>query len=119
MWIAESGEFTVSVGASSRDIRLSEVVTLKSTQQVPLAFDEYTFFSEYWKNEQTREFLKELLPNWINGFIAEGNTADEREFPDFMVEHPMIKYPYITHGEITHDQVKELVEKCKGLTYNP
>jgi len=31
----------------------------------------------------------------------------------------MIKYPYITHGEITHEQVKELVEKCKNLTYIP
>ena len=119
MWIAESGEFIISAGASSRDIRLSESLNLQSTQQVPLAFDEYTFFKSYWSNKQTREFLKELLPNWIKSFTPKGKTMDEAVFPDFMAEHPMIKYPYITHGEINNDQVMELVEKCKNLTYRP
>ena len=42
-----------------------------------------------------------------------------REYQGFMVEHPLIKYPYITHGEITHEQVKEVVKRCKELTYTP
>ncbi|MFO7674584.1 MAG: glycoside hydrolase family 3 C-terminal domain-containing protein [Lutibacter sp.] len=119
MWVAESGEFVISAASSSRDIRLSEKVHLQSTQKVPLAFDEYTFFIEYWNNKQTREILLEYMPNWIKGIVTEGDDAQIREYQGFMVEHPMIKYPYITHGEITHEQVKELVEKCKGLTYTP
>lgn len=118
-WIAESGEYVISAAASSRDIRLSEVIELESTQKVPLAFDEYTFFLEYWNNEQTRELLWEVMPNWIKGIVTEGDQAEIREYQGFMVEHPLIKYPYITHGEITQEQVKELVEKCKGLTYTP
>ena len=119
MWIAESGEFTIAAAASSRDIRLSETVNLQSTQVVPLAFDEYTFFLEYWNNKQTREILFEYMPNWIRGIVTEGDEAEIREYQGFMVEHPMIKYPYITHGEITHEQVKELVERCNSLTYTP
>lgn len=119
MWIAESGEFKIGVGSSSRDLRLTKTVQLQSTQQVPLAFDEYTFFKEYWNNEQTRVYLKELVPNWIKQFTPEGKPADKAVFNDFMVEHPMIKYPYITNGEISAEQVKELVEKCKSLTYIP
>lgn len=119
MWIAESGEFVISVGASSRDIRQSEVVQLQSTQKVPLAFDEFTFFTEYWNNKQTREYLKQLVPNWIKGWTPEGKSIDEASFPGFFIDHPMIKFPYITNGEISHAQVKELVEKCKGLTYTP
>lgn len=119
MWIAESGEYVISAAASSRDIRLSETVNLKSTQEVPLAFDEYTFFIEYWNNKQTREILLEYMPNWIKGIVTEGDEAEIREYQDFMVEHPIIKYPYITHGEITHEQVKELVKKCKEFTYTP
>ena len=119
MWIAESGAFVISAAASSRDIRLSETVNLQSTQVVPLAFDEYTFFLEYWNNKQTREILMEYMPNWIRGIVTEGDEAEIREYQGFMVEHPLIKYPYITHGEITHEQVKEVVEKCKGLTYTP
>ena len=82
-------------------------------------FDEYTFFLEYWNNKQTREILLEYMPNWIKGIVTEGDEAEIREYQGFMVEHPMIKYPYITHGEITHEQVRELVEKCKGFTYTP
>lgn len=118
-WIAESGEFVVSAAASSRDIRLSETVNLQSTQVVPLAFDEYTFFIDYWNNLQTREILLEYMPNWIRGIVTEGDEAEIREYQNFMVEHPLIKYPYITHGEITHEQVKELVERCKDFTYTP
>jgi beta-glucosidase len=119
MWIAESGEFKIAVGASSRDIRLTETILLQSTQEVPLAFDEYTFFREYWDNPQTREFLKELVPDWINGFVPEGKAMDEAAFHDFLIDHPLIKYPYITNGEISMEQVFGLVEKCKGLTYTP
>lgn len=118
-WIAESGEYIIAAASSSRDIRLSDSVQLQSTQKVPLAFDEYTFFLEYWKNEQTRKLLLEIMPNWIKGIVTEGDEAEIREYQGFMVEHPLIKYPYITHGEITHEQVKELVEKCKDLTYTP
>lgn len=119
MWIAESGAFNILIGASSRDIKLTETIQLQSTQKVPLAYNEYTFFKVYWDNEQTRGFLKEMMPNWIQNFVAEGKTLDEAEFNDFMVEHPMIKYPYITDGEITADQIEELVEKCKHLSYIP
>ncbi len=119
MWIAESGEFIISVAASSRDIRLSETVSLNSTQQVPLAFNEYTFFTEYWKNEESRKILLEIMPNWIKGFVGDKTDANISEFPAFMVEHPLIKYPYITHGEISYEQVKTLVERCKGFTYKP
>lgn len=119
MWIAESGEFKIAVGASSIDIRLTETILLQSTQEVPLAFDEYTFFREYWDNPQTRQFLKELVPNWINGFVPEGKAMDEAAFHDFLIDHPLIKYPYITNGEISMEQVFDLVEKCKKLTYTP
>ncbi len=119
LWIAESGEYVISAATSSRAIKLSETINLQSTQQVPLMFDEYTFFLEYWNNKQTRKILLEYMPNWIRGIVTEGDEAEIREYQGFMVEHPLIKYPYITHGEITHQQVKELVEKCKGLTYTP
>ncbi|SFS48740.1 glycoside hydrolase family 3 C-terminal domain-containing protein [Lutibacter maritimus] len=118
-WIAESGDYVISVGASSRDIRVSEKINLQSTQLVPLAFDEYTFFLEYWNNKQTRKILLEYMPNWIRGIVTEGDEAEIREYQGFMVEHPLIKYPYITSGEITHEQVLEIVEKCKNLTYTP
>ena len=119
MWIAESGEFTIGIGASSRDIRQAETLTLQSTQKVPLAFDEYTFFSEYWNNKQTCELIKEIMPNFVKFWTPEGKTADEAVIMDFIADHPMIKFPYISRGEISAEQVHDLVEKCKDFTYTP
>lgn len=119
MWIAESGDFEIMVGTSSRDIKLSSIVSLKSTQKIPVAFDEYTFFREYWNHKEAREFLKVLVPNWIKEFTPEGKNADDAIFNDFLIDHPIIKFPYITNGEITKSQIKVLVEKCKELRYIP
>lgn len=119
VWIAESGEFHILIGASSRDIKLSESIQLESSQNIPLAYDEYTFFKEYWNNEQTRGYLIEMMPKWIQNFVPAGKTINEAVFNDFMIEHPMVKYPYMTNGEITAEDVQALVEKCKNLTYKP
>ena len=119
MWIAESGEFIVSAAASSRDIRQSQTITLKSEQQIPLMVDEYTFVKELWDNPQTKELIKQYIPKWIGNFVPEGKTLDEANIPGFFLEHPLIKYPYITNNEITKEQVKELIDKCKSITYKP
>ncbi len=93
MWIAESGEFTINVGASSRDIRQAETINLQSTQKVPLAFDEYTFFTEYWDNKQTRELVKKIMPNFIKFWTPEGKTPDDAVVMGFISDHPIIKFP--------------------------
>ncbi|MCF8364591.1 MAG: glycoside hydrolase family 3 C-terminal domain-containing protein [Bacteroidales bacterium] len=119
MWIAESGDFTLAFGSSSRDIRQAVDVTLNSTQKVPLTFDEFTFFREYWENKQTREILKTLVPAWINNFVPEGKTLDEAQFNAFLIDQPMVKFPYITKGEISFEQVNELVKKSSEITFTP
>ena len=115
-WVFESGEFTISAAASSRDIRSIGKLTLRSDQELTLPFDEYTFFREYWNYKPTRELLKEMLPEWISAFVPEGKSIDEAIFHDFFIDHPMIKFPYISNGEISMDQVMELVEKSKKMT---
>lgn len=120
MWIAESGEFEIKIGSSSRDIKLVEQVNLKSTQQVPVMFDEYTFFTAFWAHPESRKMLVELIPDYLKGWLPEGKTnLEDAEVMGFFADHPIVKFPYITKGEITHKQVMELVENCKKLTYNP
>ncbi len=83
MWIAESGSFEIMAAASSRDIRLKAQFELESTQQVPMMVDKYTFAKELWDNQETRELLKEYMPNWINGWVPEGKTMDKAKYPRF------------------------------------
>jgi len=120
MWIAESGDFMISAAASSQDIRQTAALILNSTQEIPLLVDEYTFVKALWDNEETREILKEFIPNWIGGWVyGEDKTLDDAQIPGFFLEHPLIKFPYITHDEMSHQDVKEIIERCKGITYIP
>ena len=118
-WIAESGSFVILVGASSRDIRLTENIALKSTQNITLNYDEYTFIREYWDNPDSKELLKKLVPNWIMSFVPEGKSLDDAEFQDFFIDHPIIKLPYITNGEVTKEGIMKFVNECSSLNYNP
>ncbi len=119
MWIAESGDFEILVGASSADIRLSETITLQSTQKVPLAFDEYTFLEEFWAHETTRQMIIELIPNALKALNRENKPLDEFQLDHFIGAQPVIKLPYFSGGEASYDDVKELVEKTQNLTYTP
>lgn len=119
MWIKESGNYKVLIGSSSRDIRQTIKFNYESDQKVPYNFDEYTFFSEYWKVPETRAYLKQIMPNWIGGYVPEGKTLDEAQFQDFFIEHPIIKYPYISYGECTREQINELIKISKSLTFTP
>jgi len=119
MWIAESGEFDILVGASSRDIKQTSTVSMNSVQQVPIGFDRYTFIREFWENEETRKYIIELAPNWVKSWTPEGKTPEEAEIMGFFLDHPIIKLPYISGGESTRENIMEVLEECKGLTYNP
>jgi len=118
-WVAESGDFEIAIGASSADIRLTETIQLRSTQQLNYAFDEFTFFRVLWEDAQTRPLLIELMPDWIGSHAAEGEPPAEAEIQDFLLDQPLLKFPYFTGGEVTRQQIDELIEKCNTMTYRP
>ena len=74
-WIAESGDFQLLVGASSRDIRLQQGVTLQSTEKLNYRFSEYSFFREFWSNPELKPLLIELMPKWLGSQAGEGKLA--------------------------------------------
>jgi beta-glucosidase len=119
MWIAESGEFVIKAGSSSADIHLEETITLKSTQKVPVAFDEYTFLETLWAREDTRNMLIEMMPNTIKALNSENVPLDEVNIDPFIAAQPIIKLPYMSGGEVTHEDIIKLLDRCKDMTYTP
>jgi beta-glucosidase len=118
-WIAESGEFEISIGASSRDLRLGETIQLQSTQELNYVFDEFTFLRELWENEQMQPLLIELMPEWIGSQTAEGKPLEQADIQDFLLDQPLIKMPFFTAGEVSAEQIVALIEKCNAMTYRP
>ena len=118
-WIAESGDFEILVGASSRDIRMRHRVTLQSREELNYRFTEYSFFREFWSNPELKPRLIELMPKWLASQAGEGMPTEDAVIQDFLQDQPLIKFPYFTLGEISADQVKAFVAQCNSLTYAP
>ena len=118
-WLAESGDFQLLVGGSSRDIRLRQQVTLRSTETLNYRLSEYTFFREIWSDPQLQPLLIELMPEWLGGHVAEGQPLEEAVIQDFIQDQPMIKFPYFTGGEVSAAGVRGLIARCNEMTYTP
>ena len=118
-WVAESGAFTISLGASSRDIRLSKTIDFTSTRRLNYKFDEFSFFREFWENEDTRPLLIELMPEWIASQAPAGEPPEAANIQPFLQDQPMVKFPYFTGGEVTREEIAAFLEKCNALTYTP
>ena len=118
-WIAESGNFEILVGASSRDIRLQRQVRLQSTQQLNYSFSEYSFFREFWSNPDLKPLVVELMPNWLATHVADGQPLEEANIQPFLQDQPMIKFPYFTMGEVSAEDIRAFIARSNALTYVP
>ena len=118
-WLAESGEFDILVGSSSRDIRLSGSLNLSNTEKLNYKMTMFSFFSEYWENPQLKPLLIEFMPNWIKAMTPEGKPVEEAKIEDFLQQQPLIKFPYFTGGEVDEQKIKAFVEQTNKLTFNP
>jgi beta-glucosidase len=118
-WLAESGNFELLVGSSSRDIRERRQVTLQSTRSLNYSFTQYSFFREIWSNPELKPMLVELMPNWLRSQAPDGRSASQARVENFLQDQPMIKFPAITLGEIDAEDVKAFIQRCNSLTFTP
>lgn len=118
-WLAESGEFDILVGSSSRDIRLKGSLNLNNTEKLNYKMTVFSFFSEYWENPQLKPLLIDFMPKWIKAMTPEGKPVEEAKIEDFLQQQPLIKFPYFTGGEVDEQSIKAFVEKTNNLTFNP
>jgi beta-glucosidase len=118
-WLAESGEFQILVGSSSRDIRLKGNLNLSNTEKLNYTMTMFSFFSEFWSNPQLKPLLIEFMPNWIKAMTPAGKPIEEAKIEDFLQQQPLIKFPYFTGGEVDEQKIKAFVEQINQLTFNP
>jgi beta-glucosidase len=118
-WLAESGEFDILIGSSSRDIRLKESLNLSNSEKLNYKMTEFSFFSELWGNPQLKPLLIAFMPKWIKAMTPEGKPVEEAKIEDFLQQQPLIKFPYFTGGEVDEQAIKSFVEQINQLTFNP
>lgn len=60
-WHVETAQYEIQIGASSRDIRVSSVVGVQSTVDVPVTFSPYTSIEQILKTDKGRIVLGPML----------------------------------------------------------
>lgn len=123
-WHVTSGNYRISIGASSRDIRLEKVVAVESTVAIKKIYDEFVTIDELGKNPAGQQFLDrmgQMMAGMMDGPTEEEKARmleDEDHIEDISMDFvamgsdmPLIKVADMTAGAFPHEAVYQLVSE--------
>nr|WP_138494541.1 glycoside hydrolase family 3 C-terminal domain-containing protein [Paenibacillus pinistramenti] len=113
-WQVESGEFELLVGASSKDIRLSERVTVTSTVSIRQKIDRNTTVGDLLSDPVLRPAAAELLAkanenNPLASLPADGGDASEM-MAAMMKYMPLRALSNFSAGHFTEEMLGKMIE---------
>lgn len=90
-WHVESGEFTVMIGKSSRNIVLQEDVYVESTVTIPVHYTTDSTFGDVMENPKAAQIVKGLMSQNMLGGSDEGGSVTSEAISGEMIE-AMMRY---------------------------
>ena len=114
-WYCASGEYEILTGASSRDIRLSAKVNIKSTQTPKLVVTQNTLVEELLANAKTAEIIKGHLA--AHPFFSQSESQSdvaEAAINSQMALRIIMESPlrsFMLSVGMSDDQINELISK--------
>ncbi|WP_078434863.1 glycoside hydrolase family 3 C-terminal domain-containing protein [Metabacillus halosaccharovorans] len=121
-WHVESGEFELLVGKSSKEVVLTEKVTVESTTEIPLVVHRNTTVGDLLANPKVAPLAKELLGKAQEGSPFAAASEDEGEFSDMM--EAMMKYMPLralsnfSDGNLTEEKLQEMIQQLNDVQKN-
>ena len=115
-WYAASGEYEILIGASSRDIRLTEEIRLDSTQKLPLNLTLNTPMGDLIADERTREFglfLKQKMDEFFGATGSDTKLSDDDSDEDPMADAVAASMPIRNVVSFGLMEKEELFKKLK------
>ena len=120
-WYAASGKYEILVGASSRDIRLTEIIELSSSQVIPMHIHMNTTLGELFRNPATKETAKELTSRYLSAMNGGSETASEsaaEAITEEMVSAMTDSMPLrslCSFGGFSRAEIQEIIDKLQKL----
>lgn len=113
-WFVESGKFIVEIGASSRDIRLTAVVIVNGTTELPFHYTRESTVGDLLKTAKGRAFMQQMLggKKETSGVPESDHTKAMGEGSERMMQTMMMEMPLgsiVTFGRMTNDQLDGLL----------
>lgn len=114
-WYAASGKYDILIGASSRDIRLSESVQMNTSIRLPLKLDLNVTLEELASDDRTRkygDYLKDKSYAYFNQY--EGNGALAGDMNHALVDSMPMR-TLVSFGICTKEEVLDVLNKLMEL----
>jgi beta-glucosidase len=114
-WIAESGQFEIAVGASSRDIRLKTVVELESTASVSRVWDQNACLRDLLDLPDVGDYVRDLMGKFRGVFGSYEPGSAEAAMTEAMVtEMPLRNLVRMGGGLVTREGLALLLDVLNG-----
>ncbi|WP_041623764.1 glycoside hydrolase family 3 C-terminal domain-containing protein [Spirochaeta thermophila] len=113
-WVVEEGEFEILVGASSRDIRLSERVTLRSNDRVPFEVGRNTLLGDLLAHPATRSIGEEVVAGLTRpGGPMEGIMKRSPNMAQAIIRYlPLRDLVNFSGGAFTEEMLTDIIKRC-------
>ena len=120
-WFAASGDYQILVGASSRDIRLTETIHLNSSQQIPMHVHMNTTLGELLRDPRTSETAKELTSKYLSNMNGGEESASEAaseavtEEMTLAMTDSMPLRALMSFGGFSREELTDIIDKLNTL----
>lgn len=112
-WYAETGEYMLLVGNSSRNISLTETVRYISETECPFTVDQNTMLGKLLDHPKTQVFTRQtILP--LVATMLENNDPDWTEMMEAMVRYMPLRAAK-SFGTVANQQIAQLVDTLNGM----
>lgn len=115
-WYVENGEFRIEIGASSRDIRLSEKITIIDSPELPVTYTRNSVMEDLKKTERGRAVMQQMLGN-MGDEKREDDVKNLGEGSDKMMEAMMNEMPLsagVSFGRMTEEELESILSMLNG-----
>ena len=109
-FLVESGEFTIEIGESCRDIRLSKSVQVEGTTLLSFTITETTTIGQLMKHSKGSVFLQQMMGS--SALAHQDQTEAMGEGSEKMMQQMMFDMPLgslVSYGRMTSRQLKDLI----------
>lgn len=116
-WYAEDGDYEIQIGASSRDIRLRQIIQIHSTKIIPFVAGDTTTWADVEIFAKDPSPLKQIQE--LSGFGSDNQTSDDDSLgastgemmEKMFADTPLHSILSFSGKELTYEDIQEAIRK--------